>query len=139
MELTDEPWRTAELVPVVAPSARVRRARTGGAVVVVVAAVLILMVSLGRDDTRCGQSCYGAPPNDRSGSLSYEPGHAWTRYAGSWQWSAQSGLAFATLLCALIGVGLTVGSRRRAAVVAFALAAAAGAAWVVWVLLTPAA
>ena len=136
--MTDDHWRTADLVAVTTPPRRMRAARRAGAATVAVATAVVVVVASSRDQTRCGQGCYGTPAQDRFGSLTYEPGHAWTRYAGSWQWSAQAGLAYLAVLATLVGVVAGLASRRGSGA-AFTIAALAVAGWIAWVLLSPAA
>src|SRR5436305_539364 len=67
------------------------RLRWAGAALALASLVLFLE-SRTRAMFRCRQQCYGAPPVQGYGSSTYEPGHPWTSYAHSWQWSAQHGL-----------------------------------------------
>jgi hypothetical protein len=98
--------------------------------------VVVFLASRSRAVFRCHQDCFGDPPLDRYGSLTYEPGHAWTRYADSWQWSAQHGLAQFAVVASLIGLGLALTARRNP-LPAFVLTIVGLAAWTVWVLLAP--
>src|SRR5437763_2949623 len=133
--LTDEHWRTAEPLLVLDEPDPRRRLRIACAVLAAVS-VIVLAVSLHRDDLRCGQSCYGVAPSDRFGSLTYEPGHRWTAYATSWQWDAQSTLAFVAVVASLVAFGLAMTSRRRPHV-ALVPGAVATVGWIAWVALTP--
>ena len=135
--MTDEHWRTAELISVLAPDERRRHIRIGAAGLVTFSSIVVLLLSWGRDEQRCGQSCFGAPPLDRYGSITYQPGHHWTRYAGSWQWSAQSGLAYLAVIATSFGIALAMLSRRSPSP-AFLLGALATSGWLVWVLASPA-
>lgn len=103
---------------------------------VVVTSIVVFLVSRNRAVFRCHQECYGDAPLDRYGSLTYEPGHAWTRYADSWQWSAQHGLAQFAVITSLVALALAMSSRRNP-VPAFGLTAVGLTAWIVWVLLSP--
>jgi hypothetical protein len=115
------------------PRRRVRMAAIG----TLLAALVLFLFADGRDGFRCRDSCYGAPPMSRYGSLSYEPGHPWTRYADSWQWSAQIGLAYLALFAAVLAVGLAATDGRNA-VPPTVVSGAAMVAWIVWVVLSPA-
>jgi hypothetical protein len=93
--------------------------------------VVILLFDLNRDAERCEQDCYGT-------YRTYEPGHAWTNYADSWQWDAQNGIAAVAFF---LGVGAFVFqlAERRSRAVALAMASVAlVAAWLLWVTLSPA-
>jgi hypothetical protein len=128
-------WRDADFGAVSArPDDRRRRWPVGA--LLTAASVVVLLFSFGRDQSRCGQSCYGAAPSSRYGSITYEPGHPWTSYAGSWQWSAQNALAYLACLAAVVGLGLAVASRRNP-VPAYLVAALAIAGWVAWVAMSP--
>jgi hypothetical protein len=99
------------------------------------ATALVLVVALGRDEQRCGQNCFGPAPLSRYGSMTYEPGHHWTQYAGSWQWSAQLALAWAAVAGCVLGLALVLLSRPR--LWPFALAAALVIGWTSWVVCEP--
>jgi hypothetical protein len=120
-----------------APSFTDRWGTRSISVVLLLASCVAFAVARGRNEFRCHQSCYGSPPLDRYGSLSYEPGHAWTAYTGSWEWSGQYGLAIVALIAGLAGVALTLLSRRDPRP-AFATTGVALVAWLAWVLLSPA-
>jgi hypothetical protein len=102
------------------------------------ASMLVVLVAMTRDENRCRQSCYGSPPKSYYGFNTYEPGHHWTSYVGSWQWSAQIGIAYIACLLALIGLALAVLSTRRSPVLVFVLSALLLLGWLAWVLLSPA-
>jgi hypothetical protein len=135
LELTDEDWRSAELISVVALGARARAMRQAFAALTGCATALVLIVALGRDQQRCGQNCYGSAPLSHYGSMTYEPGHHWTQYAGSWQWSAQLALAWAAVAGCLLGLALVLLSRTR--LWPFSLATAFVIGWTTWVVLEP--
>jgi hypothetical protein len=112
------------------------RPRAWAGAVVAISAIVVFFLGNRRVGMRCGQECFGEAPRSDYGSLTYEPGHAWTRYAGSWQWGAQNGLAVLALLAGLVGWSLGAFSERNPIRLYF-VALVAGAAWVVWVLLSP--
>src|SRR4051812_20206554 len=72
----------------IAERSKARRARIAAGVWAFLVFVFLLVAS-DRDRVRCHQTCYGDAPLSSYGSLTYEPGHPWTRYAHSWQWDAQ--------------------------------------------------
>lgn len=135
--MIQESWRGADFNRPGGSSSRGDRfgLRLFAALVVGVAGAVFL-VSRSRAVFRCRQECYGDSPLDRYGSLTYEPGHAWTQYADSWQWGAQHGLAQFAVLSSLVGLALAATSKRSPAL-ALGMTAIALAAWLVWVLLSP--
>ena len=46
---------------------------------------VLLLFDLNRDAERCEHDCFGP-------YRTYEPGHAWSNYAGSWQWEVQNAI-----------------------------------------------
>jgi hypothetical protein len=99
--------------------------------------IVVFLFADGRDNLRCRDNCYGPPPLSRYGSLTYEPGHPWTRYAGSWQWSAQIGLGYLAVLSAVLALALAATDARNP-VPPLVVSILAMIAWVVWVALSPA-
>jgi hypothetical protein len=99
-------------------------------------ATVVFLVAYGRDQTRCKDACFGRPPLSKYGSITYEPGHPWTRYAGSWQWSAQSALAHLGLVAALVALGLAATDGRNPRP-ALAVSVVAMAAWGIWAGFSP--
>jgi hypothetical protein len=106
------------------------------AVVVCIASLAVFLLANGRANLRCKGNCYGSPPLSRYGSITYEPGHPWTRYADSWQWSAQSALGDVALLAAVVGLGLAA-TRFRSPVIALIVSVVAALAWALWVAASP--
>jgi hypothetical protein len=96
----------------------------------------VFLISRGRTQFRCRQECYGKPALEQYGSLTYEPGHAWTRYADSWQWSVQHGLTQLAVIASIVGLALAATSSRNP-VPAFGVTALGVTGWIVWVLLSP--
>ena len=130
--------RLAHILEVAAPlgTPATRRTWLRWAPAVLVVTATLFLLSDNRNHFRCHQDCYGPPPFDGYGSQTYEPGHPWTSYAHSWQWSVQHGLTELALLAGLIGLGMTLSERKPARI--YAVAIVALAAWAVWVLPTPA-
>lgn len=129
-------WSRAGAV-IAPPAASWGRLRLRWAGAALFSAALVLFLASGnRASLRCGQDCFGAPPLDRYGSLTYEPGHPWTSYAGSWQWSAQHGLTQVAVVLSLIGLALAFFSQRNPMRV-YLLAIVALVAWLAWLSLSP--
>lgn len=99
-------------------------------------ATVVFLAAYGRNQMRCKDACFGPPPLSKYGSITYEPGHAWTRYAGSWQWGAQSALAYAGIVAALVALGLAATDGRNPRP-ALAVSVVALLAWGAWVGLSP--
>lgn len=135
----NDSWRDARFEPVEAPRAWGLARRTWlrlFASAVTVASGAAFVISMRRTSNRCHQDCYGAAPRGDYGSLSYEPGHSWTHYAGSWQWSAQEVLAILAFVASAVALWLAVARAGRPRL-ALAIAGTALATWVAWVLLSP--
>lgn len=99
-------------------------------------ATVVFLFAYGRNQMRCKDLCFGPPPLSKYGSITYEPGHAWTRYAGSWQWGAQAGLAYLGLAAALVGLGLAATDSRNPKP-ALVVSIVAMISWGTWVGLSP--
>src|SRR4051794_10821303 len=97
---------------------------------------VVFLFAYGRDQQRCKDLCFGPPPLSRYGSITYEPGHPWTRYAGSWQWTGQSILGPLGLIAAVVAVGLAATDGRNP-VPALVVSVLAMVAWGAWVGLSP--
>jgi hypothetical protein len=92
--------------------------------------LLLLLNEQRRDGVRCGQDCYGE-------YRTYEPGHAWTNYPGSWQWDAQNILMTISFLVSVAAVVFLLNQRRRRAVVLTLVSLALSVAFLAWVQLSP--
>jgi hypothetical protein len=92
--------------------------------------LVLLLFDLNRDAERCEQDCFGT-------YRTYEPGHAWTNYAGSWQWEAQNAIIGAAFLLAVVAFLYRLGSRLRRAVVLTGISLLLSASWLLWVALSP--
>jgi hypothetical protein len=93
--------------------------------------LLLLLNEQRRDSVRCDQDCYGE-------YRTYEPGHAWTNYPGSWQWDAQNvlmSIAFAVSIAAIV---FLLRQRRREAVILTIVSLSLSAIFIAWVQLSPA-
>jgi hypothetical protein len=99
---------------------------------------VVFLFAYGRDQQRCKDLCFGPPPLSKYGSITYEPGHPWTRYAGSWQWTGQSILGHLGLIAAVVAVGLAATDSRNP-VPALVVSVLAMVAWGTWVALSPSA
>lgn len=125
---------TAEITPAewLRSRARLRLA----AIALMPVATVVFLAAYGRDQQRCKDLCFGPPPLSKYGSITYEPGHPWTRYAGSWQWSGQSILGHLGLIAAVIAVGLAATDSHNP-VPALVVSVLAMVAWGTWVGLSP--
>jgi hypothetical protein len=99
---------------------------------VTVVAFVVMLLAIQHENIACGQACYDG------GLRSYESGHAWTAYVGSWQWQAQWALGIAGFVLALAAL-VTAGryAWRRWTLAANALAIGCCATWIAWWLLEP--
>jgi hypothetical protein len=95
-------------------------------------AFVVMLLAIQHENTACGQACYDG------GLRSYESGHAWTAYQGSWQWQAQWAIGIAGLvfgLAALATAGRYAWRRWTLAFNVLALGCSLG--WLAWWLLEP--
>jgi hypothetical protein len=123
------PWRDADL--------RVRQSRSRVRAIRALAwsacatAFVVLLMDIQRDLDRCHPNCF-----DGSDST-FEGGHVWTAYPGSWQWEAQLWLgwvAFGASLWALYAAGRR---SRRQTVASLGLGLGLVAVWIAWVTVQP--
>lgn len=133
--MTQDTWRSTTFEQTIARRGSGTWQRWVGGLMVV-AAFAAWLHSQSRASLRCHQECYGEPPRDGFGSRTFEPGHPWTQYADSWQWSVQHGLVQLAVLVGIAGLGLAL-TRRRGPVALFGVTALLLAGWAVWVLLSP--
>jgi hypothetical protein len=92
---------------------------------------VVLLMEIQRDPDRCHQNCFDGSDN------TFEAGHVWTGYAGSWQWEAQLVLGWGAFLFALLGL---YGAGRRGrwwTVASLGAAVACIVGWIVWVTVQP--
>jgi hypothetical protein len=106
-----------------------RRIRRGVSLATLFTLVLLL-VDLNRDAARCDQDCFGS-------YRTYEPGHAWTSYPGSWQWDAQNAIAGVAFVLAVVAFAYRLGSKLRRAVIVMGVSLLLSAVWIGWVALSP--
>jgi hypothetical protein len=128
----------ARVLEAVAPEGLVGRRRSQfqrGGIVLATTAFFLFFASDNRNTGRCLQECYGDASRDFYGSRPYEPGHAWTSYADSWQWSAQHGLTQLALLASFLGFAATFAERNPLKL--YVVSTAALVTWAIWVALTP--
>jgi hypothetical protein len=122
-------WREADL--------RRERSRTSRRVLrlltwaTAVTAFVVLLMDVQRDPVRCHPNCFDGSDN------TFEAGHVWTGYFGSWQWEAQFLIGWAGFLAA-VWAAYTAGRRSRAATIAsLGLSVGCVLVWIVWVTVQP--
>jgi hypothetical protein len=93
--------------------------------------LVLLLVALNEDQERCEQECFGT-------YRTYEPGHPWTNYVDSWQWDAQNAIAGVAAILAVVAGFSLVGDHLRRAVVLTGVSWGFSAAWIAWIVLSPA-
>ena len=122
-------WREADMR--VRQTARGRQAVRLLAWATALTGFVVLLLDVQRDPDRCHQNCFDGSDN------TFEAGHVWTAYAGSWQWDAQliiGWLAFIASLWALYAAGRK-GPRQTTA--SLGLAIGLLLVWIVWVTVQP--
>ena len=122
-------WREADMR--VRQTARGRQAVRLLAWATALTGFVVLLLDVQRDPDRCHQNCFDGSDN------TFEAGHVWTAYGGSWQWDAQliiGWLAFIASLWALYAAGRK-GPRQTTA--SLGLAIGLLLVWIVWVTVQP--
>jgi hypothetical protein len=114
------------VVPMPSPR-RIRR----GVVLSTGMTLVLLLFALNEDQERCEQECFGT-------YRTFEAGHPWTNYPDAWQWDAQIMLAGVAFILAVAAAFSLIGEHLRRAVVLTGVSWIFGAAWIVWVALSPA-
>jgi hypothetical protein len=96
-------------------------------------AFVVFLAAIQHEYKDCGDACYDG------GLRTYEPGHGWTAYQGSWQWQGQWALALLALVLgfAAIATSTRMGLTRwtRGLLLATVVCSAA---WIAWRVLEPA-
>jgi hypothetical protein len=122
-------WRDADL--------RERRGRAGLRVVrglawaIALTGFVVLLMDVQRDPDRCHPNCFDGSDH------TFEPGHVWTAYAGSWQWDAQLVIGWAACL---FGLWALYAAGRKApwqTLASLGGAALLIAVWIVWLTVQP--
>jgi hypothetical protein len=104
------------------------------AAVVTVVAFFVCLLAVQHEGSKCRDACY-----DGGVLRSYQPGHAWTAYEGSWQWQGQWALGVGALVLAVAALATLGRFRlRRFTPPLSGLALALAVAWVAWRVLEPA-
>jgi hypothetical protein len=99
---------------------------------VAVATFFVFLFAAQHEAANCEDACYGGPLR------TYEPGHAWTAYDGSWQWQAQWGMGLIAFLLGLAALATVSRYRLRAWTVRLSVVALVVAAgWIAWRFLEP--
>jgi hypothetical protein len=92
---------------------------------------VVLMMEVQRDPNRCHPNCFDGSDN------TFESGHVWTAYAGSWQWDVQLVLGWGACLFGLWALYAAGRKARWQTVVSLGVALAAILVWIVWVTVQP--
>jgi hypothetical protein len=92
---------------------------------------VVLLMDVQRDPGRCHPDCFDGSDN------TFEGGHVWTAYFGSWQWDAQLVLGWGA--CAFAMWALYAAGRRGRwqTVASLGLALFCIAAWIAWITVQP--
>jgi hypothetical protein len=122
-------WRDADLRA--RQSARGRIAIRALAVGIALTGFVVLLMNIQRDTDRCHQNCFDGSDN------TFEAGHAWTAYFGSWQWDAQLVIGWLGFLASLWALYAAGRKSRRATVASLGLSLGLIALWIVWVTVQP--
>jgi hypothetical protein len=122
-------WREADMRPA--------RGRAGVRLIRVLAwttavsGFVVLLMEIQRDTDRCHQNCFDGSDN------TFEAGHVWTAYFGSWQWDAQLVLGWAAVLSGFLALYVAGRRGRWWTVASLGLALGCIAVWIVWVTVQP--
>jgi hypothetical protein len=122
-------WREADMR--VRQSGRARRAVRLLAWATALTGFVVLLLDVQRDPNRCHQNCFDGSDN------TFQAGHVWTAYAGSWQWEAQLYLGWVAFFASLWALYAAGRKGRRQTVASLGLALGFVAVWIVWVTVQP--
>jgi hypothetical protein len=92
---------------------------------------VVLLMDVQRDPNRCHPNCFDGSDN------TFEAGHVWTAYFGSWQWEAQLVLGWLAFLVSLWAVYVAGRRSRRMTIASLGLSLALVAVWIVWLTVQP--
>jgi hypothetical protein len=92
---------------------------------------VVLMMEIQRDPNRCHPNCFDGSDN------TFEAGHVWTAYAGSWQWEAQLVLGWGACLFGLWALYAAGRKARWQTVASLGVSLGAILVWIAWVTVQP--
>jgi hypothetical protein len=92
---------------------------------------VVLLMDVQRDPNRCHPNCFDGSDN------TFEGGHVWTAYFGSWQWEAQLLLGWLAFLVSLWALYVAGRRSRRLTVASLGITLALIAVWIVWLTMQP--
>jgi hypothetical protein len=123
-------WRDADM-RVTQKGNRRRLAIRVLAVGLAVTGFVVLLMDVQRDPNRCHQSCFDG--SDRT----FESGHVWTAYFGSWQWDAQLFLGWAAFCSGLWALWAAGRRSRWETVASLSVSIVLIGTWIVWLTVQP--
>jgi hypothetical protein len=92
---------------------------------------VVLMMEIQRDPDRCHPDCFDGSDH------TFEAGHVWTAYPGSWQWDAQLAMGWGACLLGLWGLYAAGRKARWQSFASLGGALALIVLWIVWVTVQP--
>jgi hypothetical protein len=92
---------------------------------------VVLMMEIQRDPDRCHPNCFDGSDH------TFEGGHAWTAYPGSWQWDAQLVMGWGACLFGLWALYAAGRKGPRQTVASLGVAVAVILVWIAWVTVQP--
>jgi len=122
-------WRDADL-RIERSRGRLRAVRALAWVAALTGFVVLLM-DVQRDPDRCHPNCFDGSDH------SFEGGHVWTAYYGSWQWEAQLVIGWAAFLLGLWALYAAGRKARWQSIASLGGAVALLVIWMVWVTVQP--
>jgi len=92
---------------------------------------VVLLMDVQRDPDRCHPNCYDGSDH------TFEAGHVWTAYPGSWQWEAQFVIGWGTFLFGLWALYAAGRKGRWQTVASLGVGVVLLLVWIVWVTVQP--
>jgi hypothetical protein len=92
---------------------------------------VVLLMEIQRDPDRCHPNCYDGSDH------TFEGGHVWTAYPGSWQWDAQLLMGWGACIFGLLALYAAGRKGTRPTVTSLGGAVGLILAWIVWVTAQP--
>ena len=94
-------------------------------------AFVVLLMAVQRDPDRCHPNCFDGSDH------TFEPGHVWTAYRGSWQWEVQHAMGWLALFASFWALYAAGRRSRRLTVASLGLTVGLLVVWIVWVTVQP--